>query len=103
MELMSEVEMHIHFQPRLARDAEWHIVACSTSAVVSAVGLSEVTRADVTKVKGFIIEQIKGCYLVAMAGLITFIPFHPLKSERIWNDQFTIESINPGSTNIVVF
>jgi hypothetical protein len=63
----------------------------------------ELNKRTNTKVKGFIIEKIKGGYLVAIAGFITFLPFRPLKSQRIWNDRFTIESINPKSTNIVVF
>lgn len=62
--------------------------------------LNKIWRTN-TKVKGFIIEKIKG--LVAIAGFITFLPFRPLKSQRIWNDRFTIESINPKRTNIVVF
>ena len=52
-----------------------------------------------TKVKGFIIEKVKGGYSVAIAGFITFIPFRPLIRKRISNDRFTIErgeSINPN-------
>lgn len=56
-----------------------------------------------TKVKGFIIEKVKGGYSVAIAGFITFLPFRPLIRQRISNDRFTIESINPKRTNIVVF
>jgi hypothetical protein len=63
----------------------------------------ELNKRTNKKVKGFIIEKIKGGYLVAIAGFITFLPFRPLKSQRIWNDRFTIESINPKRTNIVVF
>nr|USM75419.1 ribosomal protein S1 [Pterospora andromedea] len=63
----------------------------------------ELQKRTNTKVKGFIIEKKKGGYLVAIAGFITFLPFRPLKSQRIWNDRFTIESINPKRTNIVVF
>nr|UYK51806.1 ribosomal protein S1 [Paphiopedilum micranthum] len=55
------------------------------------------------KVKGFIIEKVKGGYSVAIAGFITFLPFYPLIAQRIANDRFTIESINPKRTNIVVF
>nr|WHL30863.1 ribosomal protein S1 [Crepidium sp. PLSPH 1011] len=55
------------------------------------------------KVKGFIIDKVKGGYSVAIAGFITFIPFYPLLIQRIANDRFTIESINPKRTNIVVF
>nr|QKO27494.1 ribosomal protein S1 [Campylosiphon congestus] len=56
------------------------------------------------KVNGFIIDKVKGGYSVAIAGFITFFPFSPLISKkRISNDRFTIESINPKRTNIVVF
>nr|WHL30936.1 ribosomal protein S1 [Dilochia sp. PLSPH 758] len=55
------------------------------------------------KVKGFLIDKVKGGYSVAIAGLITFLPFYPLIIQRIANDRFTIESINPKRTNIVVF
>nr|QDA22835.1 ribosomal protein S1 [Monotropa hypopitys] len=64
--------------------------------------LNKIWRTN-TKVKGFLIEKIKGGYSVAIAGFITFLPFRPLKSQRIWNDRFTIESINPKRTTIVVF
>ncbi|KAI9162154.1 hypothetical protein LWI28_024348 [Acer negundo] len=62
-----------------------------------------------TKVKGFIIEKVRGGYSVAIAGFIAFLPFRPLKMRsqirRISNDRFTIESINsnPKRTNIVVY
>lgn len=55
------------------------------------------------KVKGFLIDKVKGGYSVAIAGFITFLPFYPLITQRIANDRFTIESINPKRTNIVVF
>lgn len=55
------------------------------------------------KVKGFLIDKVKGGYLVAIAGFITFLPFYPLIIQRIANDRFTIESIHPKRTNIVVF
>ncbi|KAI3673502.1 hypothetical protein L6452_39621 [Arctium lappa] len=55
------------------------------------------------KVKGFFIDKVKGGYSVAIASFITFIPFLPLIRGRISNDQFTIESIKPKRTNIVVF
>nr|YP_010838113.1 ribosomal protein S1 [Apostasia shenzhenica]WGF19848.1 ribosomal protein S1 [Apostasia shenzhenica] len=54
------------------------------------------------KVKGFIIEKVKGGYSVAIAGFITFLPFYPLITQRIANDRFTIKSINPKRTKIVV-
>nr|QKI32000.1 ribosomal protein S1 [Ombrophytum subterraneum] len=53
-------------------------------------------------VKGFIFDKVKGGYSVAIAGFITFLPFRLLISKRISNDRFTIESINPNRTNIVV-
>nr|WHL30878.1 ribosomal protein S1 [Maxillaria longipetiolata]WHL30950.1 ribosomal protein S1 [Podochilus sp. PLSPH 1316] len=55
------------------------------------------------KVKGFLIDKVKGGYSVAIAGFITFLPFYPLLIQRIANDRFTIESIHPKRTNIVVF
>ena len=64
--------------------------------------LNKIWRTN-TKVKGFIIEKIKGGYSVAIAGFITFLPFRPLITKRIANDRFTIENINPKKTNIVVF
>ena len=66
--------------------------------------LNKIWRTN-TKVKGFILDKVKGGYSVAIAGFITFLPFRPLIRRRISNDRFTIESINPKSkrTNIVVF
>nr|BCT43444.1 ribosomal protein S1 [Ensete glaucum] len=55
------------------------------------------------KVKGFIINKVKGGYSVAIAGFITFLPFCPLITKKIANDRFTIESINPNRRKIVVF
>nr|QKO27496.1 ribosomal protein S1 [Gymnosiphon longistylus] len=57
------------------------------------------------KVNGFIIDKVKGGYSVAIAGFITFFPFlrREESKKRISNDRFTIESINPKRTNIVVF
>nr|ULQ69492.1 ribosomal protein S1 [Guzmania conifera] len=54
------------------------------------------------KVKGFIINKVKGGYSVAIAGFITFLPFSPLIKKRIANDRFTIESINPKRRNIAI-
>ncbi|KAL5791526.1 hypothetical protein ACOSP7_000120 [Xanthoceras sorbifolium] len=60
-----------------------------------------------TKVKGFVIEKVKGGYSVAIAGFIAFCPFRPLQMRSRWkrisNDRFTIDSINPKRSNIVVF
>nr|YP_011001143.1 ribosomal protein S1 [Magnolia liliiflora]WPN85978.1 ribosomal protein S1 [Magnolia liliiflora] len=64
--------------------------------------LNKIWRTN-TKVKGFLIEKVKGGYSVAIAGFITSLPFRPLITQRIANDRFTIESINPKRTNIVVF
>ncbi|KDP34200.1 hypothetical protein JCGZ_07771 [Jatropha curcas] len=55
------------------------------------------------KVKGFIIEKVRGGYLVAIAGYIAFLRFRPYMRERISNDRFTIESINSKAKKIVVF
>ena len=51
------------------------------------------------KIKGFIIEKVKGGSSVAIAGFITFLPFR--RRQRRSNDRFAIESINPKKTNIV--
>ena len=64
------------------------------------IELNKIWRTN-TKVKGFIIEKVQGGYLVAIAGFITFLPFR--QNQRISNDRFTIKSINPKSTDIVVF
>ncbi|KAM7249609.1 hypothetical protein ACFE04_011440 [Oxalis oulophora] len=61
----------------------------------------ELNKRTNTKVKGFIIERIKGGYSVAIAGFITFLPFRPRKRSIKSNNRFTIESINPKRTNIV--
>jgi hypothetical protein len=53
------------------------------------------------KVKGFRIKKIKGGYLVAIAGFITFLPFAK-KKKRIANDRFTIDSFNPKRRDIVI-
>uniref|UniRef100_UPI0030038542 ribosomal protein S1 n=1 Tax=Hippophae gyantsensis TaxID=193515 RepID=UPI0030038542 len=63
--------------------------------------LNKIWRTN-TKVKGFLIEKVKGGYSVAIAGFITFLPFRPLISKRISNDRFTIESINPKRTSGVL-
>ncbi|XP_020240644.1 uncharacterized protein LOC109819348 [Cajanus cajan] len=70
--------------------------------------LNKIWRTN-TKVKGFIIDIDKvkrGGYSVAIAGFITFLPFrshNKRRRKKISNDRFTIESINPKRTNIVVF
>lgn len=66
--------------------------------------LNKIWRTN-TKVKGFFLEKVKGGYSIAIAGFITSLPSRPKKTRRIAiaNDQFTIESINPKRTNIVVW
>lgn len=56
-----------------------------------------------TKVKGFVIEKVRGGYSVAIAGFIAFLPIRPFIWKRLSNDRFTIESINPKSKQIVLF
>jgi len=63
--------------------------------------LNKIWRTN-TKVKGFIFKKVKGGYSVAIAGFLTFLPFRLFKRRRISNDRFTIQSINPKRTNIVV-
>ena len=63
--------------------------------------LNKILRTN-TKVKGFIIEKVKKGYSVAIAGFITSCPFLPRITQTIANDRFTILSINPKRTNIVV-
>ncbi|KAK7322018.1 hypothetical protein VNO80_35202 [Phaseolus coccineus] len=69
--------------------------------------LNKIWRTN-TKVKGFILDKVKGGYSVAIAGFITFLPFrshNKRRRKKISNDRFTIESIHPKSkrTNIVVW
>ncbi|KAF4398827.1 hypothetical protein G4B88_028190 [Cannabis sativa] len=54
------------------------------------------------KVKGFIVEKVRGGYSVAIAGFIAFLPFRVMMNQKL-SDRFTIESINPKSKQIVVF
>ncbi|XP_070057958.1 small ribosomal subunit protein bS1m-like [Nicotiana tomentosiformis] len=63
--------------------------------------LNKIWRTN-TKVKGFIVEKVKGGYSVAIACFITFLPFR-CRRKRISNDRFTIENINPKKMNIMVF
>ncbi|KAI4977010.1 hypothetical protein ZWY2020_050617 [Hordeum vulgare] len=54
-------------------------------------------------VKGFSIKKIKGGYSVAIAGVITFLPFKKaIHKKRIANDRFTIDSIKPTRRDIVI-
>ncbi|CAN6462381.1 unnamed protein product [Victoria cruziana] len=54
------------------------------------------------KVKGFLIEKVKGGYSVAIVGFITSLPFCSFNTQRIANDRFTIESIHPKRTKMLV-
>ncbi|XP_062008849.1 uncharacterized protein LOC133725574 isoform X2 [Rosa rugosa] len=53
------------------------------------------------KVKGFILQKVKGGYLVGIGGFVTFLPIR--RKIAISNGRFTIESINRKRPNIVVF
>lgn len=66
------------------------------------VELNQIWRTK-KKVKGFLIDKVKGGYSVAIAGFITLIPFYPLRTPILANDRFTIESIHPKTTKILVF
>lgn len=63
--------------------------------------LNKIWRTN-TKVKGFFMEKVKGGYSVAIAGFITSLPFRLLITQRIANDRFTVESMNPKKTKIVI-
>lgn len=64
--------------------------------------LNKIRRTN-TKVKGFILNKVKGGYSVAIAGFITFFPFRRRKRQRRSKDyRFTIEIINPKRRNILV-
>lgn len=54
------------------------------------------------KVKGFILEKVRGGYKVAIGGYIAYLPYRPLIRRRILNDRFTIESISLKRNNFVV-
>nr|YP_010348817.1 ribosomal protein S1 [Potentilla micrantha]UNS17293.1 ribosomal protein S1 [Potentilla micrantha] len=53
------------------------------------------------KVKGFILQKVKGGFLVGIGGFITFLPFR--RKKGISNGRFTIASINLKKPKIVVF
>nr|ULQ69194.1 ribosomal protein S1 [Dapsilanthus disjunctus]ULQ69212.1 ribosomal protein S1 [Dapsilanthus disjunctus] len=68
------------------------------------IELKKIWRTE-KKVKGVFINKVKGGYLVAIAGFITFQEFKTFQirnKKRIANDRFTIERINPIWTNIVL-
>ncbi|CAN6452971.1 unnamed protein product [Victoria cruziana] len=54
------------------------------------------------KVKGFLIEKVKGGYSVAITSFITSLPFCSFNTQRIANDRFTIESIHPKRMKMLV-
>ncbi|KAJ7960231.1 Ribosomal protein S1 [Quillaja saponaria] len=56
-----------------------------------------------TPVKGFYLEKVRGGYAVAIGGFITFLPFRYPIGPRIASDRFTVVSINPKKSNIVVY
>jgi hypothetical protein len=47
----------------------------------------ELNKRKNKKVKGFLIERIKGGYSVAIAGFITFLPFRPRKKKKKKNNN----------------
>ncbi|GJQ91670.1 hypothetical protein Tco_0002809 [Tanacetum coccineum] len=56
------------------------------------------------KVKGFLMEKVRGGYSVAIAGYIAFVPFRPYVERRnLGSDKFTVESINSKRKKITVF
>ncbi|KAL4554833.1 hypothetical protein LXL04_037439 [Taraxacum kok-saghyz] len=57
------------------------------------------------KVRGFLMEKVRGGYSVAVAGYIAFLPYRgPLIDRRkLTNDRFTIETINSKRKKITVF
>ncbi|CAN4090038.1 unnamed protein product [Withania somnifera] len=63
--------------------------------------LNKIWRTN-SKVKGFIVDKVRGGNSVAIAGFIPFLPFRP-RWKRKPCDRFTIESINSKKANIVVF
>nr|UHJ18750.1 ribosomal protein S1 [Lonicera japonica] len=63
--------------------------------------LNKIWRTN-TKVKGFILNKVKGGYSVAIAGFITFFPRRRRRQRRSKDYRFTIDVINPKNRNIVV-
>lgn len=56
------------------------------------------------KVRGFLLEKVRGGYSVAIAGYIAFFPFRPFMEKRkLANDRYTIETINSKRKKITVF
>lgn len=58
-----------------------------------------------TKVRGFIVERVRGGYAVAIGGFVCFLPNSRFRVRRRDTpiDRFTIESINPKKKSVVVF
>ncbi|POO03625.1 S1 ribosomal protein [Trema orientale] len=64
--------------------------------------LNKIWRAN-SKVKGFVVDKVRGGHSVAIAGFIAFLPYRIQNSRRLLSDRFTIESINPKSKQIMLF
>ncbi|XP_050230524.1 ribosomal protein S1, mitochondrial-like [Mercurialis annua] len=64
--------------------------------------LNKIWRTN-SKVKGFMIEKVRGGYAVAIAGFIAFVPIRPTMRQRLCSDKYTIETINPKKSEIIVF
>ncbi|PON82387.1 S1 ribosomal protein [Trema orientale] len=64
--------------------------------------LNKIWRAN-SEVKGFVVDKLRGRHSVAIAGFIAFLPYRIQHSRRLLTDQFTIESINPKSKQIMLF
>lgn len=56
------------------------------------------------KVRGFLMEKVRGGYSVAIAGYIAFLPYRQLmERRRLSSDRYVIESINSKRKKITVF
>ncbi|KAI3804678.1 hypothetical protein L1987_26406 [Smallanthus sonchifolius] len=55
------------------------------------------------KVRGFVLEKMRGGYSVAIGGYIAFLPLRSYMSRRsLSNDRFTIETINSKRKKLTV-
>nr|ARX11160.1 ribosomal protein S1 [Potamogeton natans] len=54
------------------------------------------------KVKGFLLNKVRGGYSVAIAGFITLLPWITKKRKNARRDRFTIARLHPKRQNIVV-
>lgn len=57
---------------------------------------------DNAKVKGFVIDRVRGGCSVAVGGYVAFLKYRPILNKRLCSDHFTIESINPKTKSINV-